>query len=107
MHWEQAEVSIPAVGSSEYQRRTFKRPFEGKAEIRNYNIILPNHLMRAGFLLGKSSILNMEAIFLSETSVNVQSTRCHIPDDGNILNYSCENIKSYIPGDPSNIYCVQ
>jgi hypothetical protein len=31
----------------------------------------------------------------SETSVHIRTTRHYIPDDGNIHNYRCENLKSY------------
>jgi hypothetical protein len=32
----------------------------------------------------------------SETSVHIRTTRRYIPEDGNIHNYRCENLKSYI-----------
>jgi hypothetical protein len=31
----------------------------------------------------------------SETSVHIRTTRCYIPEDGNIHNYRCENLGSY------------
>jgi hypothetical protein len=37
----------------------------------------------------------MEVIRSSETSVHIQTTQRHIPEDGNIHNYRCENLKSY------------
>jgi hypothetical protein len=38
----------------------------------------------------------MEAIFSSETSVEIQrTTRRHIPEDDTLHNYRCENLKSY------------
>jgi hypothetical protein len=44
-----------------------------------------------------SSILKMEAIFSSETSVETQrTTRRHIPEDDTLQNHRCENLKSYM-----------
>jgi hypothetical protein len=37
----------------------------------------------------------MEVIFSSNTSVLRRHTRRHIPDDGNLLSHSSENLKSY------------
>jgi hypothetical protein len=37
----------------------------------------------------------MEVIRSSETSVQIQITLNYSPEDGNILNYRCENLKSY------------
>jgi hypothetical protein len=46
--------------------------------------------------LADFSILKIEAIRSSETSVHQRSTRCHIPEDG-ILHTHCRvNLKSYI-----------
>jgi hypothetical protein len=43
-----------------------------------------------------SSTLKMEAICSSETSVDFQrTTRRYIPEDSNIYNHRCENLKSY------------
>jgi hypothetical protein len=42
------------------------------------------------------STLKMEAIRSSETSVDSQRTTWrYIPEDGTVLNYRCENLKSY------------
>ena len=42
-----------------------------------------------------SSILKMEAIRCSETSINFyQTTQCHIPDDGNLNSHCSEDPKS-------------
>jgi hypothetical protein len=44
-----------------------------------------------------SSILKMEAIYSSETSVDFQrTTRCNILEASNLPNHRCENLKSYI-----------
>jgi hypothetical protein len=32
----------------------------------------------------------------SETSILIRTKQRHIPEDGNIHNYRCENLKSYI-----------
>jgi hypothetical protein len=58
--------------------------------------ILPSHLLRAAFLLCWFPTLKMEVIPSSETSIHIQTTRQYIPEDGNIHNYGCENLKSYI-----------
>jgi hypothetical protein len=42
---------------------------------------------------------HMKVICSYETSVNVWSTRFHIPEDGNIHNYRCGNLKFHNP-DP-------
>jgi hypothetical protein len=43
-----------------------------------------------------SSILKMEAICSSETSVATQqTTRRHIPEDDALHNHRCETLKSY------------
>jgi hypothetical protein len=52
------------------------------------------------------SILNMEAILSSETSVNTTSTRCHIPEDCFLHSHRRENLKSYILLSNSNKYLV-
>jgi hypothetical protein len=39
--------------------------------------------------------MKMEAICSFETSVDFQTTRRYIPDDGALHNHSCENIESY------------
>jgi hypothetical protein len=49
---------------------------------------------RADFLIF-SSTLKMEAIRSSETSVNITSTRCHIPEDCFLHSHRRENLKSY------------
>jgi hypothetical protein len=43
-----------------------------------------------------SYTLKMEAIRLSETSVNKISTRRHIPEDGILHSHRRENLRSYI-----------
>jgi hypothetical protein len=43
-----------------------------------------------------TSILAVENQPSSETSVHIRTTRRDIPEDGNIHNYSCKNLKSYI-----------
>jgi hypothetical protein len=50
----------------------------------------------AGFSLAHLSILKMEAIRSSETSVHTRSTRRHIPGGGILYSHRCENLKSYI-----------
>jgi hypothetical protein len=42
------------------------------------------------------SILKMEAIRSSETSVHTRPTRRHIPEDGFLYSHRCGNLKSYI-----------
>jgi CRISPR/Cas system-associated protein endoribonuclease Cas2 len=42
------------------------------------------HLLFAGFLLGRFSVLKMEVISFYETSAHVQISRRYIPEDGNI-----------------------
>jgi hypothetical protein len=37
----------------------------------------------------------MQVIYSSETSGDIQTTQCYIPEDGNIHNYPFENLKSY------------
>lgn len=37
----------------------------------------------------------MELICSSETSVHIQTAQCHVPEDGGVDNYLCENFKSY------------
>jgi hypothetical protein len=37
----------------------------------------------------------MEVIIFSEISVHIRTTRRYIPEDGNIHNHRCENLKSY------------
>jgi hypothetical protein len=48
--------------------------------------------LQAVFFLGWLSTLKMEPISSSQTSDHI---RRYIPEDGNILNYRCENLKSY------------
>jgi hypothetical protein len=55
---------------------------------------LPNHLLHTGFLLGWFSPLKMETIHSSETSAYMRTTRRCIPEDGDIRNYFCENVRS-------------
>jgi hypothetical protein len=38
--------------------------------------------------------LKMDVIRSSETSVHIRTTRCYIPEDGDIRNYRRENLKS-------------
>jgi hypothetical protein len=41
--------------------------------------------------------LKMEVIFSSETSADIQrTTRSYIPEDYNLHNHRCENLKSYV-----------
>jgi hypothetical protein len=49
----------------------------------------------AGSSLADFSTLKMEAIPSSESSVHTRSTRHHIPEDGILHSYRCENLKSY------------
>jgi hypothetical protein len=43
------------------------------------------------------SVLKMETICPSETSVDTQqTTRSYIPEDGTLYNHRCENLKSYL-----------
>jgi hypothetical protein len=39
-------------------------------------------------------VRQMEVIRFSETLFHILTTRRHIPEDGNIHNYRCENFKS-------------
>jgi hypothetical protein len=58
------------------------------------NILSPSrHLIHAGFLLGWFSTLKIEVIHSSKTFVHIWSTWHFIPEDGNIHNYCCENLK--------------
>jgi hypothetical protein len=45
---------------------------------------------------GVGSVVKMEAILSSETSVNVRYTQRHIPEDDILHSHRCENLKSYI-----------
>jgi hypothetical protein len=54
------------------------------------NVALINHLLPAGFLLGRFSTLNLEV----GRSVHIQTTRWYIPEDGNIHCYRYEDFKS-------------
>jgi hypothetical protein len=57
-------------------------------------LLLPAH---AGSSLADFSTLKMESIHSSEKSVHfTESTRRHIPEDGNLHSHRCENLKSYI-----------
>jgi hypothetical protein len=51
---------------------------------------------QAGSSLADYSILKMEAICSSETSVHTRSTRCHIPGDGLLHSHHRDNLKSYM-----------
>jgi hypothetical protein len=44
----------------------------------------PSRLLRAGFLFGSFSILEMDVIRSSETSVHKLTTWRYIPEDGNM-----------------------
>jgi hypothetical protein len=59
---------------------------------RQFSLQSPAH---AGSSVADFSILNMEAIRSSETSVYTRSTRLHIPEDGILHSHHCENLKSY------------
>jgi hypothetical protein len=39
--------------------------------------------------------LKLEDIRSSETAVHIQTTRRYIPEDDNVHNYRCENLKAY------------
>jgi hypothetical protein len=47
-----------------------------------------------GLLLGWYPTLKVEAISSAETWVHIRTTRHYIPENGNIHNYRCENLKS-------------
>jgi hypothetical protein len=49
----------------------------------------------AGSSLEDFSILKMEALCSSETSVRTRSTQRHIPEYGILRSHRCENLKSY------------
>jgi hypothetical protein len=50
----------------------------------------------AGSCLVYSSTLKMEALFSSETSIDIErTTRRYIPEDSTLHNHRCENLKSY------------
>jgi hypothetical protein len=57
--------------------------------------ILPSYLLSASILLGLFLTPKMEVIRFSETSVHILTTRCYIPDNGNVHNYCCEYLKNY------------
>jgi hypothetical protein len=61
-----------------------------------------SHLLQVGFLLCWFSTQKTEVISSSETSVQVPTTRRYVLEDGNIHNYRCENLKSYIIRDNFN-----
>jgi hypothetical protein len=65
------------------------------ASFRIQRRVVRSNLLHAGFLLGWYSTHKMEVISSSETSVNIRTTRHYIQEDGNIHNYSCENLKSF------------
>jgi hypothetical protein len=48
------------------------------------------------FLLCWFSTVKMEVTSSSETPVNIQTTRCYKPEDDNLHNYRCGNLRSYI-----------
>jgi hypothetical protein len=52
-------------------------------------------MLETDFLLGWFSILNMDVIHFSKTSVHVQPTRSFIPEDDNLHNYRSENLLSH------------
>jgi hypothetical protein len=52
-------------------------------------------MLQASFLLDWFSTLKAQVIRSAETSVDMTTKRC-IPEDGNIHNYRCENLESYI-----------
>jgi hypothetical protein len=58
--------------------------------------ILFSHLLPVSFLLGCFSTLKMAVICFSERSVHIRTAWCYIPEDGNIQNDCCENLKSYV-----------
>jgi hypothetical protein len=63
--------------------------------------LLPAYLLVLAEII--SSTLKMEAICSSETSVATQqTTRRHIPEDDNLHNHRCENLKSYLGLFPSS-----
>jgi hypothetical protein len=69
--------------------KTVKQTLTKNAEV----LQLPAH---AGSLLADFSILKMEAIRSSETSVqSTISTRRHTPEDGILHSHRRENLKSY------------
>jgi hypothetical protein len=53
-------------------------------------------LPHAGLLFGWHSILRMDVLCYTETSVYVRTTWRYTTGDGNSLNYRCENLKSCI-----------
>jgi hypothetical protein len=50
-------------------------------------MILPSHLLHAGFLLNWFPSLKMEVIHSSKTLIHMRATRCHIPYDCNTYSY--------------------
>jgi hypothetical protein len=59
--------------------------------------VLQLHLLaRAGFSLADFSILKMEAIRFSETSVHAKTARLHIPEYGILHSHRRQNLKAYI-----------
>jgi hypothetical protein len=60
-----------------------------------YQPILPTYLLHAGFLLNWFSILKMEVIRSTKTSVYVEIARHYILQDGNIQAYFCFNKKDH------------
>jgi hypothetical protein len=79
-------------------RRTYHLQIQGSKSAQRETSVqkVSSRILHVGFLLGWFSILNMKVIRSSETSAYIRTKWRCIPEDGNIHNCRCENIKSYI-----------
>jgi hypothetical protein len=89
---------------SPYTNRRFRRNYHLHLQSRKQaeketrlQQILPNHLLKAGFLFCWFSTLKTEVIISSETSVHILTTRRYIPEDGNILKWYPHPVSVNVP----------
>jgi hypothetical protein len=77
-------------------QRRFGGTYQLHLQGRRINRAIKQICFHTGFSLAYSSILKMEEICSSETSVDTQRSRLrYIPEDGTLHNHRCENLKSY------------